>query len=126
MADITAKRTDSGDIIAEGMPWGSGTLRLNLSGEDARTLAHAILDADRHDLEAPALARVEIIDVAEHARQLYGGQEGADRVAAPRTVPEHDYRFQGTTPAGRQTCYHDEATAAHIMAALARDAEAVA
>lgn len=93
-----------------------------VSADDMRALAHATLDADRHPLEAPALARVEIIDVAEHARQIYGGQEKADYITG-RTLPEHDYRFRGVSPAGRESSYHDDATATHVMQAIEHDRE---
>lgn len=105
----------------------SGTFATDavVSADDMRALAHAILDVDRHPMEAPALARVEIIDVAEHARTLYG-QEGADRIAAisGRPTPEHDYRFRDNCRPGEgrgDATYGDGYTATHVMVSILRD-----
>jgi len=95
-----------------------------MNADDARSLAHAILDADRHELEAPALARVEIIDVAAQALALYG-REGAEEIAR-RPLPEHDYRFHGNPRPGEDSgnaSYGDTWTANDIMRAILRDRE---
>ena len=93
------------------------------SMEAARALAHAILDADRDSLDAKPLARIEIIDVSAHARELYG-QEGADKLAEilERPLPEHDYRFQGIDPVTeRKWSAGVQYTAEHVMASILED-----
>jgi len=121
---MTVKLDRDGDEFVAELPWTKdGVVVVRLTADDARALAHAILDADRHPIEAPVLARIEIIDVAEHARQLYGGADGAAYVAG-RPVPEHDYRFQdiGTADEARgRTSYHAGATATHVMASILHD-----
>lgn len=96
------------------------------SMEEARALAHAILDADRHPSEALPLTRVEIIDVGEHARRLYG-KEGADRITAifGRPAPEHDYRFHTNHDqhTGSLWTAGSDATAADVMTLFMRDLE---
>ena len=109
--------------IRTGGPNGSGLIIDDW--ETARAIAHAILDADRHDLEAKPLARVEIIDVAAHAAEHYGSREKASYVAG-RQLPEHEYRFRGNDPARNgesQPTYGVGYTAAHVMASIERDRE---
>jgi hypothetical protein len=73
---------------------------------------------DGEALGAVILAKVEIIDAAEHARELYG--EHADNIAG-RKLPEHDYRFRMTTKTGARCTFHAGSTAGHIMEWLARE-----
>lgn len=105
------------------LPWGNvGRVEVKLSAEDARALAHAILDADRHRLEARALARVEIIDVAEHARALFGEKPAAQ--IRPGDAPAHDYRFRDNPrpdhDRGHGT-YGYNYTAADVMRSVEQD-----
>lgn len=119
---IVTKTDDPDHPFHLDLPWGNvGRVEIKLSTEAARALAHAILDADRHDLDAPALERVEVIDVAEHARTLYGPEAAEEMLPAfARPLPEHDYRFTGSRT-GQQVTYGQQYTAAQVMASVAED-----
>lgn len=77
-------------------------------------------------LDAPTVhphIHLRIIDVAAHARQLYGKAELAVILHQRGGEPllEHEYRFEVTGPVvGRLTCAPD-ATAADIVAAVQRE-----
>lgn len=90
-----------------------------LDMDEARQLAHAILDADRRSFDAKPLARIEIIDVAAQAREVCG--EAAETMR-PGGMPEHDYRFEGTDPVtGSHWTAGYQYTAADVMAAILED-----
>lgn len=57
---------------------------------------------------------VRLIDVAADARRLYGPDMFRD-------LPEHDYRFELALPGGATIRLHAGATAAHVVAYLARE-----
>lgn len=118
---VAAQRLDDGRWQVIVMP-DAGTFdsMATVSAEDMRALAHAILDADRPALEAPPLARVEIIDVAEQARALYG--DHADRIAG-HPVPEHDYRFRDNSLDGSDGTYGTAYTATDVMTSILSDRE---
>jgi hypothetical protein len=133
MNDITVSRDDRGRVIINGVegrvgtfvggPHGSGATIDSL--ELARAIAHAILDADRHPMEAKALARVEIIDVAAHAREMYGAEVAEEMLPKfARPLPEHSYRFRGNDPArgaDYQGTYGVDYTATEVMASIMED-----
>lgn len=78
----------------------------------------------RGDLDAPVLARVDLIDVAQHAITIYG-RETAEAILPPGAFREHDYRFELTTPTGGTCTFGRNETAADIAAWLEREAAAV-
>lgn len=72
-------------------------------------------------MEAEPLATVVLIDVATHARLLYG-EEGARELLPPgASYREHDYRFELTLPSGARASMHRGATADDVAAYLERD-----
>lgn len=87
--------------------------------------ADHMVPAKRDPLNATVLASVDVVDVAEHARTIYG-EEGA-RAVLPPDVPylENDYRFEYTVNGGT-TSFHRGATAEDIAAHLKRQQEWVA
>lgn len=126
---IEARQDEDGSVLVTGVA-GRVALRLGQDGgllvddmETARAIAHAILDADRHELEAKALVRVEIIDTTQQVRDLYAGGD-AKAEAFIRSMPEHDYRFRDNRRPGEQYgtgTYDHQYTAAHIMASIEHD-----
>lgn len=86
--------------------------------EDA---AFALLDVQRITGDASlrggrrVIAAVFVIDVAAHARSLYGGK--ASEIVPD--LPEHDYRFEMTHDGSRVT-FHRGATADDVVASLTR------
>lgn len=64
------------------------------------------------------LVTITLIDQAKSARQLYGDK--AEFIAG-RPLPEHEYRFQATTPTGGEICFHRGATADDVAAYWKRE-----
>lgn len=64
------------------------------------------------------VATVQIIDVAARARALFG--DDADLIAG-RPLPDHEYRFVASTPAGGTVTFAVGATAEHVMQHLHED-----
>jgi hypothetical protein len=94
-----------------------------ISADDARALAHAILDADRHPMEAVACARVDIIDLTQQDKAL-NGDKAADRYQAmhDRPMPEHDYRFRAIDPVtGSEWTAGTQYTATDVMTSIEHD-----
>lgn len=98
---------------------------VTISADDALALARTILDRlgpKRHPLEAPNLlgeTTLLLIDAAENARQLYGGQEQASYVVG-RELEAHSYRFELVWPDGGNTTFAVNSTAEHVFHALQR------
>jgi len=72
----------------------------------------------RHPMEAPIILTVNVIDVAEHARTLFG-RETADAIHGS-PLPEHDYRFEVHTST-MQCSFGRQTTAAEIGAWFERE-----
>ena len=77
--------------------------------------------ARRDPLDADVVATVDVVDVAEHARKIYGGEAGA-RAVLPPDVPylENDYRFELNVNGGA-TSFHRGATADDVAAHVQRE-----
>ena len=95
-----ARRLDDGRWQFTVMPDAQSFMAdATISRDDAVRLAHAILDADRHPMEAKAVARVEIIDLTQQAIDLAGGDlvlaDEQFRAIHGRPLAAHDYRFRG-------------------------------
>jgi hypothetical protein len=64
------------------------------------------------------LVTVEVIDLTDSARQLYGDK--ADYIAG-RKLPDHDYRFSLKTPTGGEVTFESDATAGRVAEYCARE-----
>jgi hypothetical protein len=62
--------------------------------------------------------RLRIVDVAAHARELFGEKGAAFIIGRP--LPEHDYRFEVDTPTGGEMTLAAGDTAADVAASLDR------
>lgn len=71
---------------------------------------------DIDDLKDRVLGTVDIIDAADEARRLFG-EEALERLMG-HPVPEHDYRFQITSPSGGVTTFARNDTAADVMRSI--------
>lgn len=66
------------------------------------------------------ICRVKLIDIADTARRLYGGEEKASYIIG-RPLPEHDFRFHISYGDGGEITFNDGATAADVAAWLKRE-----
>jgi hypothetical protein len=75
----------------------------------------------RDPLEAPIIATVDVVDVAQHAVTMYGSEEAAAAVLPPGVeFLKHDYRFELSRNGGT-TSFHRGATADDIAAYAQRE-----
>lgn len=65
------------------------------------------------DLDDTVICRVDVIDVADTARRIFGGEQGAADVCG-RPVPEHGYRFNIRYGNGGEVNFNVGATATHV------------
>jgi len=68
------------------------------------------------------LFTVSIVDVADTARRMFGGDEAASYVIG-RPLPEHDYRFHVDYGDGGAVTFGNGATAVEVAAALIERSE---
>lgn len=75
----------------------------------------------RDPLEAPIIATVNVVDVAQHAVKIYGSEEAAAAMLPPGVeFVRNDYRFE-MDHAGSTTSFNRGATAEHVADYALRD-----
>lgn len=76
---------------------------------------------ERHPMEAPVLATVDLVDVGQHAIALYG-RETAEAILRPGApFREHDYRFEIHMATGARCSFGSDATAEYVASWLRRE-----
>lgn len=87
----------------------------------ADELVHLPAAPERHPMEAPVLATVDLVDVGQHAIALYG-REMAEAVLPPGApFREHDYRFEIHMATGARCSFGSDATAEYVASWLRRE-----